>query len=142
VSTRTDPAARHPAATTSVAAVSAPVWERAAVRLASLAPTVSTTTGLPAARSRVIAASSARPPSKLSRYSTTARVLSWSTRSSSTSTAETSAWLPIETNRETPSPACAASPAISRPSCPDWETIARLPGVNVPQASSSSEAAS
>jgi hypothetical protein len=67
VSTSTAPAAAHAARTTAVAEVSAPVCERAAWRLASLAPTVSTTTGRPDSRSRVIAATSWRPSAKLSR---------------------------------------------------------------------------
>ena len=62
------------------------------------------------------------------------RVSSWSMRSSSSSAARTSYWLPTETNRETPRPARAARVAISEPSWPLWETMPIRPGVKWPQA--------
>ena len=59
------PAARHAASTTRVLLTSAPVWDAAARVLAALRPTVSTSTGLPAAAQ---ASTNARPSRKSSAY--------------------------------------------------------------------------
>ena len=108
---------------------------RATRALAVLAPTVSSTVGLPEDRSVLSVSKSASPLVKLSRYSTITRVASWSARSARRSAAVTSDWLPIETNRETPMPCRCAMAASSEPSCPLWETIAIGPGSRLPHIS-------
>ena len=116
MSTRSAPAAAQAASTAASGDVIAPVWDRAARWLAALAPTVISSTGLPASVSTRMAARRPWPSANDSTYTATTAVSGWSARSASTSGAVTSTWLPIDTNREIPTPARAARPAISVPS--------------------------
>lgn len=121
----------------SIEEVSDPVCERASRLLAALAPTVSNTVGLPASRNMASVSNNACPSVKLSRYTATTRVASCAARSASSSDAETSDWLPIDTNREIPTPWRAPMVAISVASWPLCETTAMGPGVSRPQTSCS-----
>ena len=93
------PAARHAASTTRVLLTSAPVWDAAARVLAALRPTVSTSTGLPAAAQ---ASTNARPSRKSSAYTAISSVPSCCEKDVTSSARSRSAWLPMEANREKP----------------------------------------